>query len=618
MKVFLKNNISLILYVVIAIILETLTNILVCGNPFILSPWFAISLLVLIVTLLSFIKKGIIRYYVASSLILVQGVLNLFCVILYDMTGTLFDYGMFNLRNDGMGILESIPMNFTYLYIFMILLSGYFMFVKKYANKENHPKVKWLNVISYTLIFTMACTNVFCIFKINNKNVSYKDRLYTTGNNYQRYGATSNFINQIYKGVFFSSIEEMDEETIDNYIYSNISSPTEYFGVSEGNNLVTILAESLEWTAFIYDKENYPNGLYDITQEQIDYLFPNLTYFYNNGVSLTNNYAREKTDISENLSIIGSYPTDVYINYDYPTNTNPFTVPNILKSSDNSIQTYSFHNGYASYYNRSESLKSLGFDKFYGMEDMFELSDSYDTPTMYDHAGDGERNLDSEMIITCKDLMFPTDTRFNTYITSITMHGMYYERDNLKKWYDKIDSINVLPKSSDENKNAFRNYVAAVMEFDYALGIIIEDLTKKNLLDNTTIVIFGDHNTYYQGLSNYVKNIYNYNDENYTNLYRTPMIILDSNLESQKITKFTTIYDVVPTILDLFGFKYYTNMYYGTSIFSDEESILYSRAYDIFLTDKIYFSSLTNILYKDKSVTDEYINQIETKSLTVL
>ena len=618
MKVFLKNNISLILYVVIAIILETLTNILVCGNPFILSPWFAISLLVLIVTLLSFIKKGIIRYYVASSLILVQGVLNLFCVILYDMTGTLFDYGMFNLRNDGMGILESIPMNFTYLYIFMILLSGYFMFVKKYANKENHPKVKWLNVISYTLIFTMACTNVFCIFKINNKNVSYKDRLYTTGNNYQRYGATSNFINQIYKGVFFSSIEEMDEETIDNYIYSNISSPTEYFGVSEGNNLVTILAESLEWTAFIYDKENYPNGLYDITQEQIDYLFPNLTYFYNNGVSLTNNYAREKTDISENLSIIGSYPTDVYINYDYPTNTNPFTVPNILKSSDNSIQTYSFHNGYASYYNRSESLKSLGFDKFYGMEDMFELSDSYDTPTMYDHAGDGERNLDSEMIITCKDLMFPTDTRFNTYITSITMHVMYYERDNLKKWYDKIDSINVLPKSSDENKNAFRNYVAAVMEFDYALGIIIEDLTKKNLLDNTTIVIFGDHNTYYQGLSNYVKNIYNYNDENYTNLYRTPMIILDSNLESQKITKFTTIYDVVPTILDLFGFKYYTNMYYGTSIFSDEESILYSRAYDIFLTDKIYFSSLTNILYKDKSVTDEYINQIETKSLTVL
>ena len=326
----------------------------------------------------------------------------------------------------------------------------------------------------------------------------------------------------------------------------------------------------------------------------------------------------EKTDISENLSIIGSYPTDVYINYDYPTNTNPFTLPNMLKSSDESIQTRSFHNGYKSYYNRSQSLISLGFDKFYGMEDMFKLSDSYETPTMYDHAGDGERNLDSEMIITCKDLMFPTDKRFNTYITSITMHGMYYERDNLKRWYDKLDSINALPKSNDGDKNAFRNYVAAVMEFDYALGIIMSDLEEKGLLDNTTIVIFGDHNTYYQGLSNYVKDIYNYNDDNYTNLYRTPLMILDPNLEPQKITKFTTIYDLVPTLLDMFGFNYYTNMYYGTSIFHDEESILYSRAYDIFLTDKVYFTSLTNISYKAKDVDDQYISQIETKALTIL
>ena len=266
MKKFFINNISLILYVVASLILEITTNILVCGNPFIKSPWFGLSLLILIITLLSFIKKGVIRYYIASSLIFVQGAINIFCVILYDMTGTLFDFGMFNLRSDGMGILENIPMNFTYLYIFMLLLTSYLIFVKVPASKEEHRKIKWQNFANCIIIFVMATTNVFCIFKINNKTISYKDRLYISGNNYQMYGATSNFFNQIYKGVFFSSMDMMEQEKITSFIYENVSTPTENFGISEGNNLVTILAESLEWTAFIYDPEGYPNGLYGLTQ----------------------------------------------------------------------------------------------------------------------------------------------------------------------------------------------------------------------------------------------------------------------------------------------------------------------------------------------------------------
>lgn len=618
MKTAIKNNLTIILYVIISIILELTTNILVCDSIYIVNPLFGMSLLILITTLLYSVKKGIIRYYIASALLFIQGVINIFCVILYDMTGTLFDYGMFNLRSDGMGILESIPMNFTYLYIFMILLTSYLIFVKKLAIKEEKKSSKQKLIITSIITVSMIVVNISCIFQINNNTQSYKDRLYTTGNSYQMYGATSNFLNQIYKGLFFNSLDKMENSEIDNYIYASISNPTENFGLSEGNNLVTILVESLEWTSFIYDLESYPNGLYNLTQEDIDYLFPNLTYFYNNGVSMINNYTREKTDISENLSIIGSYPTEVYINYDYPNNTNPFTLPSILESTNDEIQSYSFHNGYASYYNRNESLVSVGFDKFYGMEDILEISDSYDKPTMHNYASKGERNLDSEMIETCKDLMFPTDKRFNTYITSITMHGMYYKRDNLKKWYDKLDSINALPETNDVDKNAFRNYVAAVMEFDYALGLIIKDLTEKNLMDNTTIVIFGDHNTYYQGLSNYVKDIYGYDSDNYTNLYRTPLIILDDNLPAQKIKKFTTIYDIVPTILDLFGYKYYTNLYYGNSIFSNEESILYSRAYDIFMTDKIYFSNLNKILYKSEDIDENYITNIENKSLVIL
>ena len=51
------------------------------------------------------------------------------------------------------------------------------------------------------------------------------------------------------------------------------------------------------------------------------------------------------------------------------------------------------------------------------------------------------------------------------------------------------------------------------------------ELEERDLKDNTVVLLFGDHNTYYQGLSNYVKNIYNTESDNYTNLYRVPCMI---------------------------------------------------------------------------------------------
>lgn len=615
----LKNNITIYLYIFISIILELTTNIIIYHNPLIYKPWFGLTLLLSITFILFMIKKGFVRYVFASIFMIVQGIINLACVIIYDMTGTLFDFSMFTLRNDAMSILEKIPMNFTYLYIFFILFSLYLIFVKDLSKKEIHHNYKFKYIINSLLLLTTVTSNIFLTFSINNKTVDYKDRLYNSGDNYRTYGATSNFINQLYKGLIFNEVEEKESAVIDSFIYDQVSKDSKYFGISKGNNVVTILVESFEWFSFIQDLKNYPNGLNGLTEENIEYLFPNLTKFYNNSVKMVNNYSREKTDISENLSLIGSYPRDVYINYEYPNNTVAYTIPAILESMDSDIQTISFHNNSQTFYNRENSILALGFDEFYGFEDMLKLN-SQDDEIIKNYSTSGEANLDSEMIERCKDIMFPTDKRFYTYITTLTMHGMYTERKNLSRWREKIDSINVLTKSDNDNdmKNDFRNYISAVMEFDYALGLIIEDLTNKGLMDNTTIVIFGDHNAYYEGLTNYVKDIYNYDHDNYNNLYRTPLMIYDSNINAQTIDKFTTIYDMVPTILDLLGIRHYSNLYYGNSVFNDEESILYSRAYDIFLTDEVYFSNFKNIYYQTENVDNNYMDMLENKALIVL
>ena len=245
------------------------------------------------------------------------------------------------------------------------------------------------------------------------------------------------------------------------------------------------------------------------------------------------------------------------------------------------------------------------------------------------------------------------------------MHGQYTRRNNLAQngYYDKMAEYGIVEASGDSfeafNYNNFYYYCACVMEFDRALGEIVNQLsTRENsdgtkLIDNTIICLFGDHNTYYSSLSNYVKGVNNTKDDNYTNLFRVPMMIKYPKLDIVKthiqtnmveelaaqlmtenelldidvamslaeqmvderfiinnnqivIKKFMCTADIVPTLFDLVGINIYGNLYFGHSAFEWQQSVLYSRAYDIFITDNMYFVSLNNIKYirKDNPVAN--------------
>ena len=63
------------------------------------------------------------------------------------------------------------------------------------------------------------------------------------------------------------------------------------------------------------------------------------------------------------------------------------------------------------------------------------------------------------------------------------------------------------------------------------------------------------------------------------------------------VKKFMCTADILPTLFDLCGINVYGNLYFGHSAFELDTSVLYSRAYDIFITDNMYFVSLNNIKY---------------------
>lgn len=611
-----KKNKIVVLYAIYAILIELLAVYSVDNNLFIKKPLIMISLLVLFMNILLLLKSNKSRCIIGCILLLIQGTADIIFVVIYDMTGTYFDFGMMNLRNDAFGILESIPMNLIAFYSVIFCFSLFLIFAKRQVKKEKTIIIKKKNKIISMILIIVSVMSLSIVLYFNNvdKENKYENMLNSVGSCYTNYGVIGNFLNEMTKDLLFNKPKEDSVKEVNSFLYKNVMEQTEEFGVSKGNNLVVVLVESFEWFSFIQNDE-YPNGLH-LSEEELEYLFPNLTKFYKESVIMDNFHSREKTDISETLSILGSYPTESYVNYDFYENTIPHTIPNLMRmESGEDIYCRSFHDGGSTFYNRNKIHSTFGFDNLTACNDMYAMaqysveSGETDELPMIDYKSNGERNLDSQMLETCKDAMFPVDKRFNTYITTITMHGVYYERDNLAEYREKLNKVHTWNKE-DEKQQTLRNYITACMDFDKALGIMINDLDKKGLLDNTTIVLFGDHNTYYQQLSNYVKDIDDLNTKNnYTDLYKVPLMIYDENLEPQVIDKFTCTSDIVPTVLDLLGINVYENMYYGHSVFSEEESVLYSRAYNVFIGDGIFARSLGDRLFTDKSVNKDYINR---------
>lgn len=627
-KVFkwIKANKIVSMYALYAILIEMIAVFAVENNPFITSPYIILGLLLFVSGIALLFKSNRTKFLFCSILLVAQAVVDLIFVVVYDMTGQYFDYGMLNLRNDAFGILESIPMNFIAFYSAIFFCSFFFIYGTRTIKKEKLIEIsKRAKKCSLIIILAGLAIVSGTLYLNNSERVDKYSKLLLNKqrSNYSSLGIVGNLANEFSKGIIFNKTEFLKEDEVDSYIYAQKTTPTVNFGVSKDKNVVVMLVESFEWFSFIKSEE-YPNGL-KLSQDDIKYLFPNLTKFYDESVVMNNFHSKEKTDISETISILGSYPTDAYVDYDFEENTIPYTVPNMLKQMDSSVQCKSFHDGFKSFYNREKTHKIFGFENLTDSYDMYDISDDLvksgkasDT-TMHDYMSKGERNLDSEMINTCKDIMFPKDKRFFTYITTITMHGMYYDRDNLSKYMDKLKTVYKPKDEEDSMEKTFMNYVTTVMEFDHALGVMMDDLEQKGLLDNTTILMFGDHNCYYQRLSNYVKDIDDYDtDRYYPDLYKVPLMIYDKDLGHQVVDKFTCTSDIAPTLLDLLGINSYSNMYYGNSVFSDKQSVLYSRAYGFFLGEGVVGRSINSLLYKNKNVTDEYMNQFDNEAANLV
>ena len=618
---WIKNNRLVVIYFFLAILIEASVVFSVEGTPFMTRPLLALGFLVVLAGVLLLLPNNMSKLIVGTVLLFLQTVLDLIFAAIYDMTGQYFDLDMFSLRNDAVSALEKIPVNFIAFYIGFLACVLYIIYGLRSLHIEEEQTEKKPKKYKYSFLFYLGAILVGASTLVGSfmayypaKGDKYNEMINSKEKGvYSSYGLIGNFIGEIGNAFKDDKSTLLSTQATD-FIYAKQSTPSANFGVAKDKNVVVILSESLEWFAFMRNKE-HPYSL-DLTAEELASFYPNLTKFYKESVAATNFHSREKTDIAETTSIIGAYPTGKYVNYAYYQNALPNTLPNIVKTLDEDIQTTYFHNGEKTFYNRDEAALTFGFDDIIDRFDMEEMANAAaeegETPTFINYQeskANSELCLDAEMMETCKDLMFPTDKRFFTYITTITMHGTYYARENLtteREAFEKfLGEERMAEIAEDDFAQVLFYYMVTAKELDDALGVMFADLEKKNLLDNTMILLFGDHNAYYNQLSNYVKDIVDYDTElNFTNLYKVPLMIWGSGLQAQKVDKFACTADIVPTILDLLGIRYYENFYYGNSLFSQTQSVMYSRAYGIFLRSGIVGTSATNVVFRYEGETN--------------
>ena len=333
----------------------------------------------------------------------------------------------------------------------------------------------------------------------------------------------------------------------------------EYTGMLKDYNLIVMCAESFSPAAI--DKDLTPN-LYKLTQQGI--IFNN---YYNTFPNTTTDgeYALMQglfPDAGRSKAVSSLYASrNSYL---------PFTLGNAFQSQ-RGVESFGYHNYRGSYYGRSESHPNMGYTmKFAG--------DGMTFTTNWPAS-------DLEMMEQSVDDYIGKEP-FHAYYMTFSGHYKYDIGTNemaKRNW----DQVKDLPYSS----NAIKAYLSCNIEFDKAIGYLMERLEQAGVADRTAIVIAGDHFPY--GLKdNEYAELIGHDIDGFSKFKSTLIFWVGGLEENIVVDEYCCNVDVLPTILNLWGFEYDSRLLAGTDVFSDgtHAAVLVDKS---FLTDKVWFNAST-------------------------
>jgi phosphoglycerol transferase MdoB-like AlkP superfamily enzyme len=370
-------------------------------------------------------------------------------------------------------------------------------------------------------------------------------------------------------------IANEQDETIKNMhtYFSNVkpTNKNKYTGIFKGKNLILVLGEAFHNIAI---NEEITPTLYKLANEGFvfkNFYTPIFHVSTSDGEYITTTSLLPKSGVwsmKESASI--------YL---------PFVMGNTMKKLG--YKTTAYHNHSGTYYSRNKSHPNLGYD-FYACKMGLNINCKRWPES------------DLEMInATTKD--YVNNAPFLTYYITVSGHLNYTTKGNSiarQNW----NVVKHLPYS-----DLTKGYLSCHVELDRAMEQLIKDLEATGELENTVIVMSGDHYPYGLTINNINEILEPDVDETF-DMHRMPLIIWNSEMEPVIVDKLASSLDILPTLLNLFGIEYDSRLLMGRDIFSDSEPlVIYANR--SWITEKGKYNSVTNEFFGG-NVTDEYINNI--------
>ena len=237
---------------------------------------------------------------------------------------------------------------------------------------------------------------------------------------------------------------------------------------------------------------------------------------------------------------------------------------------------------------------------------------------------------DSHFINYNIEKIIPDTGRFMSTYATLTTHGTYTPRgsnlDNYKKLTSStnstqlknlLDNMEISGYYPRKILSSFLYYKAAMMDLDKTIKAIFDRLETTNNLDKTTVVIYSDHNAYYDNLSSVLRGVDTSNTYKcHVSTYNMSCIIYDQKLTAKykneatytngtQNPKFMSVNDIYPTICDILGLKWNTSISFGKSIFSDEPSVFISFKDNGYIFDNNYYLYDNKIIKVNKDAKDK-------------
>ena len=625
---FFKNNILFALFIIAMLINSSLLRFLTVKNFTAISPVLAdLAFVLFIGSFAYFFKpKNRFKYYFTWSIIL-----TLVCFINSIYYTNYVSFTSFSLLatslqlagvSDALGTIMEIK-DFVYWWAPLMLIfahrkllkSGYYSKVKT-AEKVRISVLKCLvaaAIVAGAFISTLTGTDLSRLYKQwNREYVVMKFGIYV----YQSNDLIASLKPQISPLFGYDTAAKEFREYYEEYPQD--SEDNEYTDILKGKNIIVIHAESFQ--NFVMDTEI--NGVE---------LAPNMKKLASEGMYFSNFYSQESVGTSSDseftysTSLLPASSGTVFVSYwdrYYPS------IQKYL--SNDGYYVFSMHANKGNMWNREVMHKQLGYDRFYNYTKDYDIDETIGL-------GLSDKSFFRQSVQKIKKISKKYDKYYGLLIM-LTNHtpfeGLEDTTDlDLTYTYKTTD-----PETGEETEvvnnylkdTTLGKYFTTVHYADQAIGELVDNLDKEGLLDDTVLVIYGDHDAkikrseydYYYNYNPETDSKYSSDDPRYDEFTKyeyelnrkVPFIIWtkDKDLQkkiNKKVTTVTGMYDVLPTLGNMLGID--TPYALGHDVFStDDHFVVFPNGN--WITDKMYYDSQNDeaiMLDEDAVIGKDYIEK---------